>query len=119
MGESDQSERLAEWLDARLQDVDGELAARIRSAVGADTQASAADAPSVLLNAAVKRLAPLAADGCVARASAIDLLAVDALVTLACEALANVGADVRSIVDGAAAMIRPLAATMPELDGAA
>lgn len=120
MGESDRPERLAEWLDARLRGVDDELATRIRSAL--DTAAGASgvsEAPSVLLRAAVARLAPLAADGCVARESAIDLLAVDALVTLACEALADVSDDGDAIVTGATAMVRPIAATMPELDGAA
>lgn len=114
------SERLAEWVDARLGDVDVALAARVRAAIGpADVDATVADAPRVLVRAAVARLEPLARDGCTARESAIELLAVDALVTLACEALADTCGSTDGIVDSATAMVRTIAAAMPQLDGAA
>jgi len=111
---------LAAWVEARLVDVDAGLASRVRDAIGAtDASATVRDAPNVLLRAATARLTPLAADGCVARESAIELLAVDALVTLACEALADACEDPRGIIDGTTQMVRAIAATMPELDGAA
>lgn len=120
MGEPGRAERLAEWLHPRLREVDGALAARVRSAVGdAGADAGVADAPQLLLSAAVARLEPLAMDGCTARESAIELLAVDTLVTLACEALVDTCASADDIAGGATAMVRAIAAAMPELDGAA
>ena len=114
------AERLAEWVDARLDGVDHELAARVRSAVDAAApDATVHDAPRALVAAAVARLQPLAMEGCTARESAIELLAVDTLVTLACEALADTRASASSIEAGATSMVRAIAATMPELDGAA
>lgn len=112
--------RLADWVDARLEGVESELATRVRSAIDdAAPDATVADAPRALIAAAVARLEPLATDGCTARESAADLLAVDALVTLACEALADTCTSVDEIAGGATAMIRAIAATLPELDGAA
>jgi len=112
--------RLADWVDARLEGVERELATRVRSAIGdVAPDATVLDAPRTLVAAAVTQLAPLATDGCTARESAADLLAVDALVTLACEALADTCTSVDDIADGATAMIRAVAATLPELDGAA
>lgn len=112
--------RLAEWVDARLEGVEPELAARVRSAIDdAAPGATVLDAPHALVRAAVARLEPLAEDGCSARESAIELLAVDALVTLACEALADTRTSAASIGEEATAMVRAIAATMPELDGAA
>jgi len=112
--------RLADWVEARLEGVERELATRVRSAIGdIAPDATVLDAPRALIAAAVTRLAPLATDGCTARESAADLLAVDALVTLACEALADAATSVEGIADSATAMIRAIAATLPELDGAA
>ena len=112
--------RLADWVDARLEGVESELAARVRSAIAdVASDANVLDAPRVLVAAAVTQLGPLATGGCSARESAADLLAVDALVTLACEALADASMSVAEITDGATAMIRAIAATLPELDGAA
>ena len=112
--------RLTEWVDARLDGVDDDLATRIRSALGdAAPEATVLDAPQALIAAAVARLQPLAAEGCSARESAADLLAVDALVTLACEALADARTSTDDIVQGATEMIRAIAATMPQPDRAA
>lgn len=112
--------RLAAWVDARLEGVESELATRVRGAVGDSApDATVLDAPRALTEAAVARLEPLAADGCTARESATDLLAVDALVTLACEALADAYTSADDMAVGATAMIRAIAATLPELDGAA
>jgi len=112
--------RLADWVDARLEGVETELATRVRSAI-ADVapDATVLDAPRALIAAAVTQLEPLATDGCTARESAADLLAVDALVTLACEALADASTSVDDIADRATVMIRAIAATLPALDGAA
>src|SRR5690348_17964076 len=111
---------LAEWIEARLAGVDADLASRVRDAIGRiDDSVTVRDGAGVLLQAATSRLAPLATDGCVARESAIALLAVDTLVTLACEALADGCGDAACITDGATRMVRAVAATMPELDGAA
>jgi hypothetical protein len=110
---------LAEWLEARLVDVDAALASRVRDAVGAvGAAATLRDGAEALLRAATARLEPLAAAGCIARESAIELLAVDTLVTLACEAMADAHEDPATIVDGATTMVRTLAATMPSLGGA-
>ena len=112
--------RLADWVDARLEGVESELATRVRSAIGdVAPDATVLDAPRALIAAAVTQLEPLAAVGCTARESAADLLAVDALVTLACEALADASMSVDDVADAATAMIRAIAATLPELDGAA
>jgi hypothetical protein len=111
---------LAEWLEARLVDVDAALASRVRDAVGAvGAAATLRDGAEALLRAATARLEPLAAAGCVARESAIELLAVDALVTLACEALADSCDDASCIVEGATRMVHAIAATMPAPGGAA
>lgn len=111
---------LAAWMEARLADVDAELASRMREAIGPSASTTTLrDAPELLLHAATSRLQPLALDGCVARESAIELLAVDALVTLACEALADACADTTCIVDATTRMVHAIAATLPELDGAA
>lgn len=120
MSEPGRAERLAEWVDARLRGVDAELAERVRSAVRtAAPDATVLDAPRALTAAAAERLEPLAAEGCSARASAIELLAVDTLVTLACESLSDACGSTTEIEERATAMIRAIAATMPELDGAA
>lgn len=112
--------RLADWVDARLEGVERELATRVRSAIAdVASDATVLDAPRALFAAAVIRLAPLATDGCTTRESATDLLAVDALVTLACEALADASISVDDIADCATGMIRAIAATLPERDGAA
>lgn len=111
---------LAEWVEQQLEDVESALASRIRVALGPnDVAATLRDAPQVLLRAATARLEALVTDGCVARESAIELLTVDALVTLACEALAEAQDDVEAIAGGTTAMLRAIAQTMPQLDGAA
>jgi len=111
---------LAAWVEARLVDVDAGLASRVRDAIGAtDASATVRDAPNVLLRAATARLTRLAAEGCVARETATELLAVDTLVTLACEALADACDAPADIAAGTTEMLRAIAATMPELDGAA
>lgn len=79
-------ESLGTWLDGRLVAVNDELATRIRSAVpAADLAASVMHGSEALGVAAATALRALLAGGCETRASALDLLVVDALVTYACE----------------------------------
>lgn len=118
--------RLGDWLDEHLATVDPDLAARVRAAIAPGAlDGVVSDAPEALLDAAVRALVPLAAEGCTRRASALDLLAVDTLVTLACESLADAPSGVTSggtsgeLRARAGAMIRALAATLPPTDGAA
>lgn len=114
--------RLGDWLDEHLATVDPDLAARVRAAIApAALDGGVIDAPEALLDAAVRALTPLAAEGCTRRASALDLLAVDTLVTLACESLTDAPSSATSgeLATRASAMIRALAATLPPADGAA
>jgi hypothetical protein len=114
--------RLGEWLDEHLATVDPDLAARVRAAIAPDAlDGDVSGAPQSLLDAAVRALTPLADEGCTRRASALDLLAVDALVTLACESLADAPAGMTTgeLATRAGSMIRALAATLPPVDGAA
>lgn len=116
------AERLGDWLDERLATVDPDLGARVRAAIAPGAlDGAVSDAPQALLEAATSALTPLAAAGCTTRSSALDLLAVDTLVTLACEALTDAPAGVTTptLVARTSEMIRALAATLPPVDGAA
>jgi len=74
---------LSAWLESRTPAPPPELAARLRAMT-----AHRADRPArseELLGAAREAMAALLQDGCLTRPSALDLLAVDALVTYAME----------------------------------
>lgn len=114
--------RLGDWLDEHLATVDPDLAARVRAAIAPGAlDGEVSNAPQALLEAAVRALEPLAAEGCTRRGSALDLLAVDTLVTLACESLADApsGTTSEELRARAGSMIRAIAATLPPVDGAA
>ena len=78
---------LSAWLESRTPAPPPELAARLRAMTAhrADRPASSEE----LLGAAREAMTALLHDGCVTRSSALDLLAVDALVTYAFESAAE------------------------------
>jgi len=77
---------LSHWLASRAPAPPPELAARMHAmASGFVDRAPTAEA---LIDVATSAMATLLNDGCLTRASALDLLAVDALVTYAFEAAA-------------------------------
>lgn len=86
---------LAAWLDSRVPPPPPELAARIRAMAVNDTGSALGGERSEravadrLLDAAEAAMRALLRDGCLTRESAIELLAVDALVTYAFEAAAD------------------------------
>src|SRR5688572_5138845 len=82
---------LASWLASRTPPPPGQLASRIEqlvaeAALGSDTPVAPVER---LLAAAEGTMTGLLRDGCITRVSALDLLAVDALVTYAFEAAAD------------------------------
>ena len=78
---------LAQWLDQRQPVPPPALRSRIDAALGSDLHASAADPSETLLAAGERLVRALLADEATTRDSALDLLAADALVTYAFEAL--------------------------------
>lgn len=75
---------LEQWLATREPAPPPALAERLRALLGAEALGSdIADAPEMLATAAERALGRLLGDGCETRAAALDLLAADALVTLA------------------------------------
>ena len=79
---------LREWLDARHPAPPPVLAVRLHALLGERATASASEASDACLAAGEALLARLLREGCVARDTALDLLAADALVTYAFEAAA-------------------------------
>jgi hypothetical protein len=77
---------LARWLDTRSPGAPPRLRARLHAALGPWARADAAGAPELCLKAAETLLSRLLTDSRDDRRGAIDLLAVDALVTYAFEA---------------------------------
>ncbi len=73
-------------------------------------------APELLTECAAERLRTLLAQGCDTRAAAPALLAIDALVSYACQALAFAGGD---ISERAEAMALALSTTLAAPDAAA
>ena len=73
------------WLAARAPAPPPALATRLRQLLGESALAEPAT-PGALVGAAARVLGDLLADGCDTRASALDLLAADALATYAFEA---------------------------------
>ena len=103
---------LAEWLATRFPAPPPALRDRLGDLLATRGEEDASAAPDACLDAAEELLASLLRDGCTSRASALDLLAVDALVTYAFEAAA---AEPASLDDRAGrAMARvSAAATVP------
>lgn len=95
---------LSAWLHARAPVPPPQLAARMDAMTArvADRDPSA----DVLLAAAEAAMAALLRNGCLTRDAALDLLAVDALVTYAFEAAAD---DPESLEDGAARALARIA----------
>lgn len=98
---------VAAWLRARSPEPPSQLLARIDEMLGP----GAPDGPpaDVLLGAAESEMTRLLRDGCLTRESALDLLAVDALVTYAFEAAAEDPATLEALTTRALARIAALA----------
>lgn len=96
---------VGEWLRAAEPRAPARLAARVESAVEAGKTRDASEAADICLNAASALLRDVVARSTVGRESALDLLAVDALVTYAFEAAAEVPASVRQRALGAIAQL--------------
>lgn len=93
-------ERLGSWLDHRLASVDDDLAARIRKALPPNAiETPMSVGGEALADVAAASLRVLLASGCETRAAAPDLLVIDALVTYACEAIAQSDGDVAARAD--------------------
>lgn len=85
---------LGEWLDSALGDVPADLSLRLVGALPEGwREVAVADAADVVMGAAVNELRILLAQGCETRWAAPRLLAVDALITHACELVALAGKD--------------------------
>jgi hypothetical protein len=80
---------VGDWLSARTLAPPSPLAARLHAALGARLNERATRAHEVVLQTAESLLADLIALECAQRDCALDLLAVDALVTYAFEAAAE------------------------------
>jgi hypothetical protein len=80
---------VGDWLSARTPAPPSPLAARLHAALGARLNERSTRAHEVVLQMAESLLADLIALGCAQRDRALDLLAVDALVTYAFEAAAE------------------------------
>lgn len=80
---------VSDWLDSRVPAPPPVLAERMRALLGSDADAAADEIHDVLAAASERALRDLLARGDHSRAIAQDLLAIDALVTYACEAAAE------------------------------
>lgn len=80
---------VGDWLSARTPSPPSPLAARLHAALGARLNEHSTSAHEVVLETAESLLAELIALECAQRDRAIDLLAVDALITYAFEAAAE------------------------------
>lgn len=81
--------RVGDWLSARTSAAPSPLAERLNAALGARMTEASSGTYDVVLETAESLLADLLALGCAQRDRALDLLAVDALVTYAFEAAAE------------------------------
>jgi hypothetical protein len=82
------------WLDTRMDGVPGELKARLGEVIPAHTRVvPVAEAIEELPAVAAQYLNRIVAGGCTTRESALDLLALDALVTYLVEAGAAIGVE--------------------------
>ena len=102
---------VGEWLETRTPPAPAALAERLRLAAGPALARDAADASQVLLAAAEERLGSFLAADAGRRGDALELLAIDALVTYAFEAAADGPlADLDAGAEAAVARIAALAA---------
>jgi hypothetical protein len=91
---SDPGELLGDWLERQLATAPPELALRVRTALPADwADAQLSAGAQLIADAATDELKQLLERGCDTRRAAPTLLAVDALVTYACEVAAASGVD--------------------------
>jgi hypothetical protein len=79
--------RVADWIHARSPAPPPQLLARIDALV--DVDAASASVADALLDATERAMRDLLRQGCLTRDSALELLAIDALVTYAFEAAAD------------------------------
>ena len=100
-----EGQTVGEWLRAAQPPAPERLAARVAGAIGAGEMHAVADAPDVCLDAASSLLRDVVARPTAGRESALDLLAVDALVTYAFEAAADTPETVRQRALGAIAQL--------------
>ena len=105
---------VADWLSRREPAPPPALRARLELALGNGLSADAEDAGDVCLRAAERLLAELLHGDCSTRESALELLAADALVTYAFEALAGRPADLVARAAEAMRRISSLEARLPE-----
>jgi len=101
-----------DWVAQRTAMTPGALVEAMLGALGEDADAPAARAGAMCIAAATRTLESLIAERRFGRDSAIDLLAVDALTTLAFEFAAEHHSDVDAIADAAARGIETLSATL-------
>ena len=102
---------LARWLETRAPVPPPELVARLHDLTA--PFASREPTAETLLDAAETAMASLLHDGCLTRTSALDLLAVDALVTYAFEAAADDPERIDARTQQALARIAALAQSYP------
>ncbi len=104
---------IAEWLERRDPVPPAQLATQLRLALGTSLLASAAEAPDRLMKAAEALLERSLSGGLTDRASAVDLLTVDALVTYAFEASTGQPYSLRERARSAMRRIAALGGTAP------
>ena len=100
---------LGRWLDARQPAPPPALRARIDSALGSQLHEDARDVAETFLAAAERLVRALLDEKATSRGSALDLLAADALVTYAFEALSEQPAHVSGRAAAAMSRIAALA----------
>jgi hypothetical protein len=101
---------VGEWLSARTPAPPAPLAARLRSVLGTRLNDRSSNAHEAVLATAESLLAELLALDCAGRDRALDLLAVDAMVTYAFEAAAEYPDTLSARATAAMAAIATLAA---------
>ena len=101
---------VGEWLSSRTPAPPSPLAERLHGALGERLNDRSTDAYEAVLETAERLLSDLISLGCAQRARALDLLAVDALVTYAFEAAAESPETLAERATGAMSAIATLAA---------
>lgn len=102
---------VGEWLSSRTPAPPAPLAERLREVLGTRVDDRASSAHEAMLVTAESLLADLLSIECAMRDRALDLLAVDALVTYAFEAAAESPGAISDCATGAMATIAELAVT--------
>jgi len=101
---------VSEWLLAREPRPPAALSARLHDVLGSDASRDASEAADLLLAASERLVEGLLQASATARASALDLLVADSLVTYAFEAASR---DAASITSRAQASMQRIAALAP------